>query len=75
MAASSEGRDDDADALSRRSDAFIEAENFGPQTLQVNQRLIVIHPKNALYWSRVGSCFKAAGELEKARRAFGCAQG
>jgi tetratricopeptide (TPR) repeat protein len=56
--------------LVERSDEFIEKGYFGPEALQVNERLTELVPGNASYWSRLGGCLKSADRLDDAIKAY-----
>jgi tetratricopeptide (TPR) repeat protein len=60
----------DLNALCRRSDEYNEVENYGPEALEVNQRIVALDSGNARYWNRLGRCFKEGNNLERAQVAY-----
>jgi tetratricopeptide (TPR) repeat protein len=64
--------DEDLDLydLCGRSDEYNEAGEYGPEALEVNQRIVALDPSNARYWNRLGRCFKDSNDLERAQVAY-----
>jgi tetratricopeptide (TPR) repeat protein len=61
------------EALCNRSDGYNDAGDYGPEALEVNQRLVALDPGNARHWNRLGRCLKEANDLERAQVAYATA--
>jgi tetratricopeptide (TPR) repeat protein len=62
--------DTSMEQLVRQSNEFVEQGYFGPEALEVNDRLTQLVPENRRFWSRFGTCLKSADRLKDAKAAY-----